>query len=285
MSVKDFNARAWSWTLFNYNDEDISHIKSIKQIYLVFGYEICPKTLKPHLQGFIYFKDAKTFSATKKAFKNKEVHLEVSHGTPDENRKYCLKIRPVDLVANEKFEEYGECPQQGRRTDVETVREELKSGNGMRGVVRVATNLQQLKIAEAILKYEEPKRTWCPVVEWFYGGTGTGKSRAAHELFEGKDFYRKTANSGKWFEGYDAHEFVIIDDLDTSAFNYKCLLDLLDRYETRVETKGGSRQFLAKHIIITSSTHPKILFSYESAQGAELLRRITNIKEFASISI
>jgi len=280
MSNKIINARAWSWTLFDYSDESIAHIKSMKFMYLVFGYETCPTTNKPHLQGFIYFKDAKTFTATKKAFKNPTIHIEASHHSPDENRKYCLKIRAIDTAPNEQFEEYGECPQQGRRTDVETVREQLNDGNGMRGVVRVATNLQQIKIAEAILKYEEPKRTWVPTVEWFWGGTGTGKSRAAHQTFEDKDFFRKTANSGKWFEGYDGHSNVIIDDIDITAFNYKCLLDLLDRYETRVETKGGSRQFLAKHIIITSSRTPQEMFACEQQQGAELLRRITTIKHF-----
>ena len=262
-------ARDYCYTLNNYTDEEYEKLKNIECLYHVLGREIGERGT-PHIQGYLYFKNPRAFGPVKKLLMRS--HVERTITNPQLASEYCKK--------EGDFIEIGECPQQGRRTDVEVVREELHLGNGMRGVVKRATNLQQIKIAEAILKYEEPKRDWEPEVYWYWGLTGTGKSRAAHEVFENTDFYRKTANTGKWWEGYDAHENVIIDDMDSNNFPYKNLLDLLDRYECRVECKNGTRQFLAKKIIITASIDPYTMFQNQDQSGAELLRRINNIVHF-----
>lgn len=263
--------RDYCFTLNNYTEEEYLSIRSLDCVYQVIGKEVGAKKGTPHLQGYIYFANPRAFNAVKKAI-SVRCHLEAARGTPKEASEYCKKDR--------EYEEKGDLPQQGKRTDVEVVREELANGNGIRGVVRRATNLQQIKIAESILKYEEPKRNWKPTVYWYWGLTGTGKSQKAHRDFEGTDFYRKTANTGKWWEGYDAHENVLIDDMDVNNFPYKNLLDLLDRYECRIECKNGTRQFLAKKIIITASICPQEMFYGESQNGAELLRRIDHIVHF-----
>ena len=86
-------------------------------------------------------------------------------------------------------------------------------------------------------------------------------------------------DTGKWWEGYDAQEYVIIDDMRGDFLKFHQLLKLLDRYPYRVETKGSTRQFLATHIFITSSYHPEEMFSTrEDIQ--QLLRRIDEIKMF-----
>lgn len=61
----------------------------------------------------------------------------------------------------------------------------------------------------------------------------------------------------KWWDGYDKQEFVILDDFRGSQMQFNELLRLLDRYQHRVEFKGGSRQFDSPNIIITSINHPK----------------------------
>ena len=53
---------------------------------------------------------------------------------------------------------------------------------------------------------------------------------------------------------------------------------LLDRYENKVETKGSSRQMVAKKIAITAPFHPKDLFpTKENVQ--QLIRRIDYITD------
>jgi len=268
MSAEELNlkSRDYCYTLNNYTQDEYEALGRISCRYHIYGKEVGENNT-PHIQGYIYFVNPRAFSSMKKLMPR--AHIETTQGSPQHNQTYCSKQKD--------FIEIGECPKQGKRTDVEIVREELAMGNGMRGVVRRATNLQQIKIAEAVLKYEEPKRDWKPHVVWYYGLTGTGKSKRAHEEFQGTDYYRKTTNTGKWWEGYDAHENVIIDDLDKNLFSYKALLDLLDRYETRIECKNGTRQFLAKRIIITASQCPQHIFGNEDQDGAELIRRIDSI--------
>lgn len=147
----------------------------------------------------------------------------------------------------------------------------------MSEVVMVAKSYQSVKMAEQILKYHEKPRNAKPRVEWYYGPTETGKSRKAYEVL-GEECYT-CMSTGKWFEGYDAHTKVLIDDMRGDFFKFHELLRLLDRYAMRVETKGGSRQFLADHIIITSCRHPFDLFdTREDVQ--QLLRRIDVIEKF-----
>eukprot|EP00955_Chlamydomonas_euryale_P096662 365026-Chlamydomonas_euryale.AAC.1 len=49
-----------------------------------------------------------------------------------------------------------------------------------------------------------------PEVRWYWGESGSGKTRAAHEWL-GPDTYTCMDNI-KWFQGYDRHECVLIDD-------------------------------------------------------------------------
>ena len=80
----------------------------------------------------------------------------------------------------------------------------------------------------------------------------------------------------KWWEGYDAHPNVLIDDFRKDFCTFHELLRILDRYPYRIEVKGTSRQLLAKRIIITCPYHPEIIYDTREDIG-QLLRRITKI--------
>jgi len=264
-------SRSWCFTANNYSDADISHLEECSEIatYLCYGKEIAPTTLTPHLQGFIYFESAKTFSKVQKLLPQGS-HIEVAKGNALENKNYCQK--------EGTFKEYGTIPSQGKRSDLNVIKDEIVAGKGMKDIIEIASNYQSLKTAELLLKYKEKKRNWKPYVVWIYGESGTGKTRSVYEL--APNVYRKTNSSGKWWDGYDADEDVLIDDIkDSSKEMYSALLELLDRYDCRVETKGGSRQFLAKRIYITSILHPRDLFgTIGGADIKELKRRIDEIK-------
>ena len=149
----------------------------------------------------------------------------------------------------------------------------------MRSVIPVARSVQSVRMAELYLKYLEPKRDWLTKIRWFYGPSGTGKSRTAREIFKDRDYYT-TMRNGKWWEGYDGHENIIIDDIREHSYKYEDMLAMLDRYEFRVECKGGSRQLLAKEIIITCPKHPEELFAFSGEDNTQLIRRIHEIREF-----
>lgn len=259
-------SRAWCFTINNYESRDAykSAMADLAK-YVVLGFET-GESGTDHIQGYIYFENARTFSSMKKLLPR--AHLEVAKGTPEQASNYCKK--------DGDYWECGELPNQGKRTDIDEIREVVKTTGKMRDVVNSATSYQSVKMAEQILKYHEKKRNWKTEIRWYYGASGTGKSKLADE--EMPDAYT-AMETGKWWEGYDAHEDVIIDDMRKDFLKYHSLLRLLDRYAFRVEAKGNSRQFLAKRIIITTAFPPEVL--YDTREDIyQLLRRIDVVKEF-----
>jgi hypothetical protein len=264
--------REWCFTLNNYSDLEYTTIKDVSCRYLVIGKEVGDQGT-PHLQGYVVFPNAKTLTAVKKLFKTNRVHLKVRYkdSSPLCASNYCKK--------DGDFFEKGELPKQGKRTDLDDIREVIKKTNSMRQVVDVAKSYQSVKMAEQILKYHEAKRQWKPFIEWFYGSTGTGKSHTATKTL-GKDHYC-SQSTGRWWDGYDAHDKVLLDEYRADFMKFHDLLRLLDRYEYRIEHKGGTRQFLAKHIIITSAYHPsRVYYGKTNEDIQQLLRRIDHISDF-----
>jgi len=267
-------SRGWCITLNNYTEEDIGRLDELSTIsmYLCYGKEVAPSTGTPHLQGYIYFENAKSFATLLKLLP-KGSHIEVAKGNALENKAYCEK--------DGDFYEFGTIPAQGKRNDIILIKQQIVEGKGMRDIIESATSYQSLKTAELLLKYKERTRDWKPSVVWLYGASGCGKTKTAYAVL--KNPYRKSNGTGKWWDGYDAHEDVIIDDIkDTSREMYERLLEQLDRYACQVETKGATRQFLAKRIIVTSILHPQELF-FHFNDAVELLRRIDEIKQMGQV--
>lgn len=235
--------------------------------YAVFGNETCPETGRPHKQGFVYWNREKTGNATIKYFNN-ETHL--CHAvTIDEAIKYCKKCND--------FVESGRPPKQGKRTDILEVRNHVVSGGNIDQAIDKGFGYQALRHAELVLKYKEPKRNWKPNVIWYYGESGVGKTRRVMEALDGKDHWMSN-KSLKWWEGYDGHENVVIEEFRSHFCEFSELLRILDRYEYRVEVKGGSRQLRAKNIWITSCFHPKDVYVTDE-NIKQLIRRIDVIEK------
>ena len=88
--------------------------------YLVVGKEICPTTGKEHWQGYVELKNAKTFSAIKKLFKDNKLHLEERKGNALQASNYCKK--------DGKYIEFGELSSQGARSDLVALKDDILAG-------------------------------------------------------------------------------------------------------------------------------------------------------------
>lgn len=273
-------SRNYSFTLNNYTDEELENLKKLTGIkYMILGDEV-GESGTPHIQGYCSWNSAKSFTATKKLLGNR-IHLEVSKGTPFDNYVYCSK--------ESILYETGDRPKkvaQGERKDLQAIKKGIKNGTKIRKLIDDdhINNLQQLKYAESLNKYYEKKRKFKPTVKWYYGATGTGKTKTAYEEMEAltdDDNIYTAMDTGKWWDGYDGQEYIIIDDMRSDFLKFHQLIKLIDRNEYRVETKGSTRQFLGKYIIITSAYPPDKLFHTEEDPG-QLTRRLDEIKEFKS---
>lgn len=258
----------WCFTLNNYTNEEEEFLKLINCEYLVYGKEV-GECGTPHLQGYIEFSSNRKLNRLKREI-SERAHWERRRGNKEQAAYYCKKDGDV-------FEKGTiSTSNQGRRNDLEEVSQMVREGKGMKDIVEVCSSFQSMRFAENLLKYKEAKRNWKPEVKWYYGETGTGKTKRAME--ETNDPYISGKNL-KWWEGYDAHEDVIIDDFRRDFCTFHELLRILDRYEYRVEVKGGSRQLLAKRIIITSCHHPRDVYDTREDIG-QLIRRIDEIINF-----
>lgn len=82
--------RRYCFTLNNYTEEELSHIKSQLEDYdYIIGREV-GKEGTPHLQGFIDFKVQKVFHIVKNLISDR-AHIEACKGSRDQNIKYCKK--------------------------------------------------------------------------------------------------------------------------------------------------------------------------------------------------
>lgn len=254
--------RNFCFTINNYNQEDEDLLLKLKYQYIIIGKEGKGKT--PHIQGYCELLKQTSFNRIKNYMP--KGHIEARKGTQTQALEYCKK--ELDYV------EFGKPREQGSRGDLDNIRE-IAAEQGMREVTSVG-NAQQIAVAQKYLTYNEDKRDWKPTVISIIGPPGSGKSRKAREICQGKDVYEKM-NSSKWWDGYDKHRYVIMDDFRAEDMNFTDLLRLLDRYSYTVEVKGGWRQMLAHTIILTSVKHLSKMYNNMGENLAQLNRRIDQI--------
>jgi len=260
----------WYFTINNYSPEDVQILQNLECDYITYGYEVAPTTGTPHLHVYVEFDRKRMWSYVRSVIPERSSKLEVRWGTQQQMIEYCQE--------EGNFIERGQKKNQGSRTDLDGVRV-LALENGLREVTRRG-NSQQIAVATKFLTYHEEPRTWKTMVCWLWGDTGTGKTLTAHKI-AGDDVYVKSGDA-KWFDGYDAHESVIFDDLREDTFKFDFLLALLDRFPVRVEIKGGYRQFKPRLIVITCPFSPEVFQIPYGEDRQQLLRRIDVVEHFVS---
>lgn len=231
-------SRAWSFTLNNWRSlEFFNIVKTVGYSYLIMGLEMGKKGTM-HLQGYVYFKDAKLGSKMQKLIPR--AHLEASRGTADDNIKYCSK----DGI----FYEFGTRPRQGQRNDLQDICDMVLNKVPM---ITIATEhpgsfIRYSKGIEKLQSLVMTERTNKPTVYWIYGPTGCGKTRYATTI--STSFYIK--DHTQWWDGYKQQDVIVIDDFD-GRWPFRDLLRLLDRYPYQGQYKGGYIQINSPHIVIT----------------------------------
>lgn len=88
MTNKSIN---YAFTVFETEDSKVKPIDEIDCKYIIIGKEICPKTGKDHLQGYVHFKNAITLLSAKKRLGANTAHLEACKGSIQQNIEYCKK--------------------------------------------------------------------------------------------------------------------------------------------------------------------------------------------------
>lgn len=274
-------SRNFCFTWNNYDDVNVELVlnlvnpaeNKICQLaqYVCVGKEKAPTTGTPHLQGFIHFAQPQGLKRIQNVFN--PAHVEICKGTAEQNIRYCkkeddwLERGHPPMTQKEKGEKGGEYWEEilasARADDMEAIPAQALIQHG--SALRYYRDEESKK-----RKFEDSEDQML----WYYGESGTGKSRKARE--DHPEAYLKMCN--KWWDGYEHHEVVLIEDLDVK---HECLAHHLklwaDRYPFLAEYKGGAKKIRPKLIIVTSNWHPSDIWR-DDRDLKPILRRFKTVK-------
>ena len=241
--------------------------------------EICPTTGKRHYQCYFEIQDKRTLGPVIKDWErhlgHHSFHIEMANATQRENIAYCTKDETFD---KHRFR-YGEKIEQGQRTDLWKIHENVN--NGWTDYDFYQKNPEQLYYHKFInvlrqARNEEYKKKLRDIeVIYIHGPPGTGKSSFVWEEISDKEFYQPPPpkNGTFWFDGYTGQDILWLEDINPVEFDRSLMLRILDRYPLTVEYKGGTCQACWTKVYITSNTSPEFL-------DEAIQRRFTEIVDF-----
>lgn len=242
--------------------------------YTVYGKEV-GESGTAHLQGYMCFKTLKSLKSIKKL--HPTAHWETRRGSHEQARDYCKKDGDFVEFGEEPMSQkekgaagkrvYEEAFELAKRGQIDDIPEPLRT--------RFYSTYKKIRkdyqvVPDAISELENL---------WYWGATGTGKSRKARADHPGA--YLKNAN--KWWDGYIDQETVIIDEWSPS---HECLASHLkqwaDHHPFAAENKGGALCIRPKRIIVTSNYHPNMCFLKE--EDLLPIKRRFKIVEFKTLN-
>ncbi len=230
-----------------------------------------------HYQGYVHLFTKKRLSTLKGI--NPRAHWETRRGSHREAKRYCTKDEtrsPDGMIV-----EFGEEPSPGTRCDLEDIKLMIDEGETDKAIAdeHFGSYVRYFKGFDRYRTLSEKPRdshTYCKVL---WGPSRTGKStRAMYEArlyAEGEEPYVLPRPQGKaWFDGYNGQKVVILDEF-YGWLPFDLLVRMIDQLPLIVEKKGGTVQFRAELVIITSNRQPREWYKEESipADRFEALER------------
>jgi len=265
-------SRGWCFTINNPTEQDDDDIKKLidECQYVTYGVEQGEQET-PHYQGYCYFSNTTRFAKIKKLLPR--AHIEKQKGNNQEAIDYCHKD-------GNKYE-WGTRP--------ENSNQQSKWQNIMQ--LAKAGQLKQLEqeYPRIYIMYSEKLKSMIerpPVTiqgtlphEWWYGPTGTGKSKTLWEKYP--NHYQKKKN--KWWDGYYDQDIVAIEEWspDHSMLSSH-LKEWADRYPFQAEIKNGCLQGIRPLKIIVISNYT-IQECFPRRADYEPFKRKFNVRHFPTL--
>lgn len=229
-------ARDWCFTSFV--TDKLLDFEKDKIRYICYGRERCPTTDREHYQGFAIFKRTCRIPKAKEWIGGGDgTHLEPRRGSRDEARNYCRK-------SDGEFIEWGQY---------EALTQEQLFGQPI-GFLKKEYPAFYCRYYKGLERLQSRGPKWRNLkVYILWGATGTGKTR---QVMEKEDVY-KLDPPYQWWDGYEGEKILLIDDYKVGAISRGQLLNILDGYQLRLETKGSHTWALWEEVYITTNYNPE----------------------------
>ncbi len=288
-------------TINNYTVASATQFKAFCEAeckYAIAAYEV-GESGTPHIQAYMQLKRRLSLNQLQELC-CPTAHYEMAKGSAKHNQSYIRKgsqsHQEFDTQgvngANygndlELFFEMGRAITKGQRTDLDEIARLNVEGASLQHIAETHPE-DYIKFHKGIRAHRDaicqPRSTDTEKeIIVHIGPTGTGKTRVAHEAHP--DAHMQGNELGKWWDGYDQHKVVIMEEFRGQVpFGY--ILRLCDRYPMKVEFKGGCTEFLADKIIFTAPEHPGLWYAkLEQRDGkmAQFKRRISKILKFSAL--
>lgn len=262
--------RGYIFTHFNYTAEIEYALQRCGADYGCYGREQCPTTGRPHLQGYLFWRNKKKGSVLIKTFPG--ASWRVARADADDNYTYCSKSG--DVV------EWGDKPMNslekgaaGKKCSKERWRQlqSLAEAGDFKTIRAEFPDVWWNQKAKVMEHYMDFKSENVPLVRdgampgvWIVGPAGAGKSSSARDMafehFGEADPYVKPCNN-IWWTKYKYQDTVILDDFDPTckelSHEFKTWID---RYATLVRVHHGMIRINPVNFVVTSQYEIKDCF-------------------------
>lgn len=272
-------SRAWCVTWNGYTeDRDVPALMAWTCSYIVATREV-GKAGNAHIQGYVYFEEAKSLQTMKDKF-SRSAHWLKAIGSAQQNRDYCLK---GDQSKKEWRKHKTTGPNYGSNVNIICERGKLPANQQQKGaspselidasidaIERKCLDEVAPHLKHRISSYEyfiaARKRARRNLVdlpgergthhEWHSGVPGAGKTKFFRDRYPNS---YELDITDKWWDEYDDHSVVIIPDLHPKDAGRRPTLckQLLDQVPFRAQQKNDkSHMIRPKKVIFLSNYEP-----------------------------
>jgi hypothetical protein len=292
--AKDTSSRKYQLTINNPVDKGYSHevitekLKMLKSLVYFCMADEQGQAFHTHI--FIACSSVVRFSTIKNTFP--EAHIETAKGSYSDNISYIEKSGKWE--ADEKhgtkiegtFEEWGE--KQNEMQGVNSKHADLLADlqNGLSTVEIIENNpafiMQADRIERArLLLLKSP--AWREVnCEYWYGDSGTGKTRSALNLANPSDIFRVTTYQHP-FDSYSGEKIIILDEY-RKDLEISLLLNLTDGHKMELPARYSNKPLMCEAVYIVSNfSFTEQFGSIKGATFNAICRRFNKIKCFTEL--
>lgn len=247
MGIRGRNCLITSFDPRGVNQADWDRImRELHCSYVIAGLEQCPSTGKWHYHLYMEFDRPWAFARIKAYLPFTVNDIEPRFGS--------VKEMVAHVKKGDHYWEKGECSEQGHRTDLNSLYDEIRGGASLTEIVEhhVGAYVRYHKGIEKLMdvvRREQDRDSERVDVETivYVGKSGTGKS---HRCFNDPE----QAPGKVFFDGYNGQRTIWFDEFGGTTLPFSLFLRLCDKWDNRVETKGGSVLVSGLRKVLISTT-------------------------------
>lgn len=302
MLETEIKSRKWQITLNNPQPKGYTHEKIKAELHAL-------KSLKyycmsdeigntHHTHIYVCFSSPVRFSTLKNHFP--QAHIEKAYGSSNENKDYIFKDgkwvndKKKETNLADTHEEWGTLPEerQGARNDYAELYELIQEGKSNFAIIDekpdFINQLERIDRVRQIVQEEAFKEIFRNLnVSYFYGETGSGKTRSVMEKFGYSNVYRIT-NYKNPFDQYQGQDVIVFEEFQ-SSIPINQMLIYLDGYPVALPCRYADKIACYTKVYILSNIDIREQYTDIQHHNHEtwkaFLRRINTIKVFTQNDI